>query len=97
MKKYVRFIVDNLCKEVFIGTNYDFAKKQGFHEVDVEEVDGIFYVKGHAPEPSVLSQIAELEIQITPRRVREAILTNDFSFIEEKEKQIQQLREKIKK
>lgn len=41
---------------------------------------------------NILNQIAELENQITPRRMREALVSGDFTFIENIENQIQTLR-----
>ena len=40
-----------------------------------------------------IKQIEELELQITPRRLREAVLSQDFSFIESIEQQIQAIRQ----
>ena len=42
-----------------------------------------------------LKQISDLESQITPRRMREAMLSNDFSFIESIESQIQVIRSSL--
>lgn len=40
-------------------------------------------------------QIAELEAQITPRRLREALLSGDTSFIDSVEQQIQAIRNNL--
>lgn len=43
----------------------------------------------------ILSEILELEAQITPRKIREALLTNDYIFIQTIENQIAALREQL--
>ncbi len=40
-------------------------------------------------------QIIELESLISPRRIREAILSNDYSFIEDINSQIENLRKNL--
>ena len=42
-----------------------------------------------------LIQIQELESQITPRRIREAIVTQDYTFIQGIETQITNLRNQL--
>jgi hypothetical protein len=51
----------------------------------------------YVPSPSerALAQIAELELLITPRRLREALLTGDHSYIDGIEAQIAALREVV--
>lgn len=44
---------------------------------------------------SLLNDIISLEAQITPRRLREAMISGDNSFIEDIEKQIIELREEL--
>jgi hypothetical protein len=59
--------------------------------------------EGNTPEPADLpdpkeaikAQIASLEASITPRRLREALLTGDKTFIEGVEAQIAALREQL--
>lgn len=47
------------------------------------------------PAEAVRQQIAELEASVTPRRLREAVLTGDHSFVESVDKQIAALRRSI--
>lgn len=80
-----------LCKqhkdfiEVFEGTNFQWAKKQGFKELDVEKgFDGRYYLKGKAPketaESKLKSEVLELERQTGYTRVlREIILATNVS------------------
>ncbi len=49
------------------------------------------------PKLPILEKILELECQVTPRRIREAILTGDISFIADIESQIQDLRKSLTK
>lgn len=59
--------------------------------------------QGNTPDPAdsvdqriaILEQIAVLEAQITPRRIREALLSGDMSFIAELDVQIAQLRQQL--
>tara|TARA_R110002153_G_scaffold165985_1_gene318506 strand:- start:49 stop:315 length:267 start_codon:yes stop_codon:yes gene_type:complete len=43
------------------------------------------------PVPSTTDKILELEAEVTPRRSREAMLTGDYSFIQNIEEQIKAL------
>lgn len=47
------------------------------------------------PKEAIKSQIAQLEASITPRRLREALLTGDKTFIEGVEAQIAELRKQL--
>lgn len=59
--------------------------------------------EGNTPEPSdvpdprlsILNQIAELEASTTQRRLREALLTGDTSFIDSVDTQIAALRAQL--
>jgi hypothetical protein len=48
-----------------------------------------------AAKDKIKGQIQNLENQITPRRIREAIVTQDYTFIEGIEEQIQTLRAQL--
>ena len=58
---------------------------------------------GNVPEPAdppnpaegILAQIAALEVQVTPRRIREALLSGDYSFIQGVDAQIAALRAQL--
>lgn len=92
-----------LCKqhkdfiEVFEGTNKEWAKKQGFYELEVEKgFDGQYYLKGKAPKESEESktkkEVLELERQTGYTRVlREIISKTDVS------KEIKDVAENIEK
>ncbi|WP_273819523.1 hypothetical protein [Pseudomonas asplenii] len=47
------------------------------------------------PREEVIREIVELEQQVTPRRVREALLSEDKSFIRGVDDRIEQLRLKL--
>lgn len=47
------------------------------------------------PKLLLLEQIHQLELQVTPRRIREAIITGDTSFIASIESQIMDLRKSL--
>lgn len=47
------------------------------------------------PKDAIRRQIAELEASVTPRRLREAVLTGDHSFVDSVDKQIATLRASI--
>lgn len=92
-----------LCKqhkdfiEVFEGSNFQWAKKQGFKELDVEKgFDGRYYLKGEAPieteESKLKKQVLDLERQTGYTRVlREIIAKVDVS------KEIKDVAENIEK
>ena len=92
-----------LCKqhkdfiEVFEGINFQWAKKQGFKELDVEKgFDGRYYLKGKAPketeESKLKKQVIDLERQTGYTRVlREIIAKVDVS------KEIKDVAENIEK
>ena len=67
MLKLVKDIDEqNMCHEVFAGTNTDWALDQGFEEKDVEKAwNGAWYLSGSCPEKpeSIIKQerIAELK------------------------------------
>ena len=97
-------IINETTKEVQIGTgtNTDFYKSLGFTEMEVEQAyTGNWYAKGYAPEKPhnevILEQIKELEIQITDRNLRGAILGVEFALnkITEIEEQIAELRKQL--
>lgn len=60
-------------------------------EFTIEIVD----ISSEIEREDKLKQIRELESQITPRRMREAMLYNDFSFIQEVNSQIEALRQQL--
>lgn len=60
-------------------------------EYEIEIVD----VSSQLERESKLKAIEELEAQITPRRIREAIISSDNSFIVNIENQIQQIRSSL--
>lgn len=69
MKKLVKDQNGNLFRQVFIGTDTDWALNNGFTEVDVEQgYDGSWYLAGHTPEKpqSVINEerIAELKANL---------------------------------
>jgi len=47
------------------------------------------------PRVVIQEQIAAIEVQITPRRIREALLSGDMSFIAALDVQIAQLRQQL--
>lgn len=47
------------------------------------------------PAAAIRGQIADLEATVTPRRMREAVLSNDYSFIEDVDQQIAALRSSL--
>lgn len=47
------------------------------------------------PAGAILQKISELEASVTPRRLREAVLTGDHSFVDSVDKQIAALRASI--
>lgn len=47
------------------------------------------------PKEKIILEIAKLEQQVTPRRVREALLSNDTSFIKGVNDKIEQLRSRL--
>lgn len=60
-----------LCKqhdnfiEVFEGTNFEWAKKQGFKELEVEKgYDFKYYLKGKAPKEPTENIAKKLEVDI---------------------------------
>lgn len=59
----------------------------------VEVVDITEELQIEENEKQKLNEILELEKQITPRRVREALLSNDYTFIQSIENQIAALRD----
>lgn len=60
-------------------------------EFTIEIVD----ISSEIEREDKLKQIRELESQISPRRMREAMLYNDFSFIQEVNSQIEALRQQL--
>lgn len=52
-------------------------------------------VEAEQAKDSILKQIADLEAQITPRRLREAVITADYTFIQSIESQIVLLRQQL--
>ena len=63
MLKYVKNInpENKQCSEVFVGTNVQWAKSQGFTEQEVEQSDkdGRWYLKGFAPMKTDEEKAAE--------------------------------------
>ena len=63
MLKYVKNInpENKQCSEVFVGTNLQWAKSQGFTEQEVEQSDkdGNWYLKGFAPMKTDEEKTAE--------------------------------------
>lgn len=79
MKKYVKNIVDNLCIEVYSGTDKTFALKRGFELKNVElGYDGNYYIKGFCPQQPLeeLKQIKKAEIN----QAKEKMEFSDFTF-----------------
>ena len=52
-------------------------------------------VTHHNARQLILNEIKQLEEQVTPRRIREAVISGDKSFIEDIEAQIVELRKHI--
>lgn len=48
------------------------------------------------PKPAILAQIVELEASITPRRLRDVLLSGDTTFIKQIESQLAVLRGQLK-
>ena len=92
-----------LCKqhkdfiEVFEGSNFQWAKKQGFYELEVEKgFDGQYYLKGKAPietqESKLKKEVLELERQTGYSRIlRELISATNVS------QEVKDIAEKIEK
>lgn len=70
------------------GYAYYFSKSANIG--DVFDGNGI-----HAPNISVLSQITEIENEITQRRLREAIIGYGLQWLQDKDSEIIQLRNQL--
>ena len=103
MTKYAK-VINEETKEcnVGLGTNTAYYERIGMTEMEVEQAyNGFWYVKGYAPEKPhnevILEQIKELEMQITDRNLRGAILGDEFATnkITQIEAQIDELRHQL--
>ena len=91
--------------QVGVGVNPEYYASIGMTEADVEQsYEGKWYLEGYAPqkpEPShkeiIQRQIDELEIQITARNMRSAVLGDSFALnkITQIEAQIAELRKQM--
>ena len=82
--KYTNSEHTEVSSDTFSGRVGDLIRLGYLKETDVIEP----YVE---PVPSAADKIAELEAKVTPRRSREAMLTGDFTFIQDVEDQIKAL------
>lgn len=102
MKKLAKIENEELhTVSVALGDDTEFYESMGFTEMSVEHgYDGNWYIEGYAPEkpePTIQEQIEALELQITKRNLRAALLGDEFALnkIQEIESQIEELRKKL--
>jgi hypothetical protein len=102
MKSYA--IIENNVVVNVVVANDEFAISQGWVEITQnagvgwDYVDGIFSntkkeIEGETAK--IKSDIAALEVSVTPRRQREAILAIDTTWLADVELQIGQLRQQL--
>lgn len=93
----MRHLIDPATKEIYAyaadGSDDAFIKP-GL--VPISDVD-LAALRAVAVDPAdaIRQRIAELEASVTPRRLREAVLTGDHSFVDSVDKQIAALRTSI--
>ena len=86
--KYTNKDHTEISSDTFSGNVADLIRLGYLKESDVIEPYG-------EPVPSAADKIAELEAKVTPRRLREAALSGDTTFITDIDKQISVLRGEI--
>ena len=64
--------------------------------IDADELATAIPADPISPNVAILAQIAELEMTITPRRIREAVLGTDSNWMKMLDAQITKLRSGIK-
>lgn len=80
---------------------YDLTIYGPEHTITKDEQDNDLVITNYTKEIidnshlAIIEQIKELEASITPRRLREAILSGDFSFINGVNSQIETLRNQL--
>lgn len=93
----MRHLIDPATKEIYAyaadGSDDAFIKPRLVPISDAE----LAALRAATVDPAgaIRQQIAELEASVTPRRLREAVLTGDHSFVDSIDKQIAALRAAI--
>ena len=71
MLKYCKISEDGKSVQVGTGSNINFYKSIGFTLQEVEEVDGVWYLKGMVPEPNLERKKQELKQELENKFYRE--------------------------
>ncbi|NWD48683.1 hypothetical protein [Pseudomonas gingeri] len=93
----MKYYIDKRTNQIFafeLDGSQDACIGPDLEAVDDKEL-AAFQAANVDPKVEIIQQIAELESQVTPRRLRETLLTDDKTFVKVIDDKIVALRSKL--